>query len=255
MRQRAISLLVGAGLGCAALAAPAEPEPGARIKVNVVAGQPKEQYKRVAQAMAGEVPAAATFMKTALHMTPGLVLDEKEPEVVVTVEQVGHQELGRATDASGKEVLQHRYTGRGTIEVAGERVPLAVSHDINEGAGSLRLDSVEYHTVASNLAERAAGLILDRLDALRPQRAQAGFTQRDLRVKAVEPGGPAEKAGLKVEDRIRRIDAEKKGGKMQDRIAAWWMEKAGTKVALEIERDKQRQTVELVLQPRSAWGQ
>lgn len=73
-------------------------------------------------------------------------------------------------------------------------------------------------------------------------------------MKSVEPGSPAERAGLQVKDRIRRIDDEKGTDQMDERARTWWVEPPGTRVALEVERNKQRQTVALALLPRSQWA-
>ena len=103
----------------------------------------------------------------------------------------------------------------------------------------------------------ARGYLGIGLTDLTPElRAHFGVPEASgVMVSKVEPGSPAEKAGLQPKDRIRRIDAQKSGGKMAERIQTWWMEPSGTHVAMEIERNKQRQTVELVLLPRSAWAQ
>jgi hypothetical protein len=253
VRRSTVSLLAGVGLGVVGMGA-APGEPGAPIRVNVVAAQPRSSAGRVAQAM-GELPGVVRSVQGSLAIKPGLQLDEKDPEVVVTIDGLDHQELERGTDPiSGKPTLKHLYRGQGSLQLGGQRLPLVVDRFLTEGAGTLRLDTVEYHGLSGDVAAKVSEIIQEHLDALRPERAQAGFTHRDLRVKTVEPGSPAEKAGLKLEDRIRRLDTEKKGSKMHDRIRSWWMEKAGTRVAVEIERDKQRQTLELVLLPRSAWG-
>lgn len=188
-----------------------------------------------------------------------------DPEVYITIDRRERVELRRHIDKKGDETIDHRYTGHGLAQVAGQRITLEAEIAFTEGPNASRDDDKQFERVADALAEQVYDAIFANLDALRPERPQAGFTHKTkfkllvkgdgLEVQEVEPGSPAEKAGLQVKDRIRRIDDEKNTGKMDYRARTWWTEGAGTRVGIEVERNKQRQNLELTLLPRSNWAE
>jgi membrane-associated protease RseP (regulator of RpoE activity) len=118
--------------------------------------------------------------------------------------------------------------------------------------------------VAKELAGKIAARIAQDLDELRPNRPQAGFDHKakykmlirgdGLEVTSVQPGSPAEEAGLQVNDRIRSIDGEKGTDQMSARAYSWWTDSPGTRYNLEVERNKQRRIVQLSLRPPAQWG-
>jgi hypothetical protein len=186
-----------------------------------------------------------------------------DAEVLVTITQRERVERSRKVDKDGKESINHRYSARGVVEVAGRRDTVSAEVDFTEGA-SYRNDDDQFEKVAEKLRDQINQVIFANLDALRPDRPQAGFDHKrkykllvkgdGLEVLAVEPGSPAEKAGLQLKDRIRRIDSEKGTDQMDYRARTWWTEGAGTRILLEVEREKQRQNVELTLLPRNDWA-
>lgn len=186
------------------------------------------------------------------------------PEVLISITNRERIERRRSYDKKGNLSIEHRYTADGTVEIDRRRSQVHAEVDFTEGEYSTRNDSDQFEKVADKLWAEIAGIVLSDLNALRPDRTEAGFDHAakykllvkgdGLEVRSVEPGSPAEQAGLQVKDRIRRIDDEKGTSQMDLRARTWWVEKPGTRVSLEYERDKARQTVQLTLLPRREWG-
>ena len=186
------------------------------------------------------------------------------PEVLITITNRERVERRRSTDKNGNVSIDHRYTAEGYVEIDRRRSQVRAEVDFTEGQYSTRNDSDQFDKVADKLWEEISGIILSDLNALRPDRTEAGFDHvakykllvkgDGLEVRSVDPGSPAEQAGLQVKDRIRRIDDEKGTSQMDYRARTWWIEKPGTRVSLEYERNKARQTVQLTLMPRREWS-
>lgn len=213
----------------------------------------------------GDVGASADDVEELLRRHRWLRVEgSKEAEVVVTIESRERYERKRSTDKEGKESIDHRYKVYGTVDVAGRRQPVRIEHDFTEKEYSTRDDRDQFKKVAEKFVAEASSLILLSINDLRPDRPEAGFEHvakykflvkgDGLEVRSVEPGSPAEEAGLQVKDRIRLIGAEKGTDQMDERARTWWLEEAGTAVMLDVERNKQRQSVRLTLLPRSQWG-
>jgi hypothetical protein len=186
------------------------------------------------------------------------------PEVIISITNRERIERRRTYDKKGNESIEHRYSADGTVEIDRRRSQVHAEVDFTEGQYSTRNDSDQFEKVAEKLWAEISGIVLSDINALRPDRTEAGFDHAakykllvkgdGLEVRSVEPGSPAELAGLQVKDRIRRIDDEKGTSQMDYRARTWWVESAGTRVSLEIERNKARQTVQLTLLPRREWG-
>jgi PDZ domain-containing protein len=186
------------------------------------------------------------------------------PEVVITIHNRERIERRRSYDKKGNLSIEHRYSADGTVEIDRRRSQVHAELDFTEGQYSTRNDSDQFEKVAEKLWTEIAGIVLSDLNALRPDRPEAGFDHAakykllvkgdGLEVRSVDPGSPAEQAGLQVKDRIRRIDDEKGTSQMDYRARTWWVEAPGTRVSLEYERDKARQTVQITLMPRREWG-
>jgi hypothetical protein len=213
----------------------------------------------------GDVSATADDVEGLLRSRRWIRLEDSDrAEVVITIQGRERYERRRTTDKEGKESIDHRYKASGTVEVAGRRLPVNIEHDFTEKEYSTRDDAEQFRKVAEKFVAESLGLILQSLDELRPDRPEAGFEHQakykllvkgdGLEVKSVEPGSPAEEAGLQVKDRIRRIDAEKGTDQMDERARTWWFEEPGTAVMLDVERNKQRQSMRLVLLPRAQWA-
>jgi hypothetical protein len=213
----------------------------------------------------GDVGASANDVQDLLRRRRWLRTEaSKDAEVVVTVESRERIERRRSTDKEGKESIDHRYKLYGTVDVGGRRMPVRIEHDFTETEYSTRDDADQFRKVAEKFVAEASNVILQSLNDLRPDRPEAGFDHAakykllvkgdGLEVRSVDPGSPAEQAGLQVKDRIRQIDSEKGTDQMSERARTWWVEEPGTAVMLDVERNKQRQSVRLTLLPRSQWG-
>jgi hypothetical protein len=213
----------------------------------------------------GDVGASANDVEDLLRSRPWLrMASSNEAEVLVTIESRERYERRRSTDKEGKESIDHRYKVSGSVDVGGRRMPVRIEHDFTEKEYSTREDRDQFRKAAEKFVAETIGLINASLNDLRPDRPEAGFEHAakykllvkgdGLEVRSVEPGSPAEEAGLQVKDRIRRIDAEKGTDQMDERARTWWVEEPGTAVMLDVERNKQRQSIRLTLMPRSQWA-
>jgi hypothetical protein len=212
----------------------------------------------------GDVDDTARDVERLLGHARWLRVVSNDSEVLVTIDSRERVERRRTVDKKGKESIEHRYRAEGTVEMSRRRLSVRAEHDFTEAEYSTRIDSDQFQKVAEKLAAEISGLILSDLQELRPDRPEAGFDHAakykllikgdGLEVKGVAPGSPAEQAGLQVKDRIRRIDDEKGTDQMDSRVRTWWVEAPGTRVSLEVERNKVRQTLQLTLLPRREWG-
>lgn len=260
------------GVGAAALAAAlsatavAAEEPNAPIAVSVTSSLEGEKGLGRILSAAGRGDAAATAreMQRLLGNARWARLVSRDPEVVVTIDSRERFERNRRTDKKGNVSIDHRYRADGSVEIGRNRMSIRAEHDFTEGGYSTRNDEEQFRKVAEKLMTEVTNAVMASLDDLRPNRPDAGFDHAakykllfkgdGLEVKAVAPGSPAERAGLQVKDRIRRIDDEKGTDQMDYRVRTWWTERPGTRVSVEYERNKARQTVELVLLARGDWA-
>jgi hypothetical protein len=270
VRSRALIRCLAAGAAALASGVPAAlvsaDEPNAPIAVAVTSSLEGEKGLGRIFSAAGRGDAAATAndVERLLARMRWARLVSRDPEVVVTIDSRERYERGRRTDNKGKVSIDHRYRADGSVEVGRRRMTVRAEHDFTEGEYSTRNDGDQFQKVAEKLVTEITSVVMGYLDDLRPNRPVAGFEHQakykllfkgdGLEVKSVEPGSPAEAAGLQVKDRIRRLDDEKGTDQMDARVRTWWTEAPGTRVSLEYERNKQRQTVQLMLLPREEWA-
>lgn len=262
VRAAALSL-IALSLGAAPHAAGADTAP---ISVNVSSALASERgFGRImSSASTGDVDATARDVERELQKLRWLRVVERDPEVKVTVDRRERTETSRSTDKKGGVTINHRYTASASLQIGGDRDRIDADTTYSQGPSSTRDDVSQFNTVAKELANRIAARISQDLDALRPNRPQAGFDHKakykmlvrgdGLEVTSVAPGSPAEAAGLQVSDRVRSIDGEKGTDQMSARVYSWWTDAPGARYNLEVERNKQRRIVQLSLQPPSQWG-
>jgi hypothetical protein len=218
----------------------------------------------LAGAAEGDTAATARDVEKALSGARWLRLVPIGGEAIVHVERRARTESSRSRDKNGKESVTHRYTAQAVVTLGDSRRSIEAETTRTYGASDTRDDAAHFRTLANDLATKAAGEILARLDDLRPDRPLHGFTHQakykmlirgdGLEVVSVEAGGPAEHAGLQPGDRIRRIGNEKGTDQMNALVAEWWVSAPGTRVSLEVERKKERAPFELTLLPRERWA-
>lgn len=218
----------------------------------------------MAGAASGDTDDTARDVEREFQKLRWLRLVERDPEVKVTIDRRERTETSRSTDKNGGVTINHRYTASATLQLGRDRDRIDAEKTYSQGPTSSRDDAGQFDDVAKELASRIALRISQNLDSMRPNRPQAGFDHKikyrmlvrgdGLEVTAVAPGSPAEAAGLQVNDRIRTIDGEKGTDPMNARVNGWWTDPPGARFNVEIERNKQRQTVQLSLLPQSKWG-
>jgi membrane-associated protease RseP (regulator of RpoE activity) len=261
-RTAALSLLT-LSIGAAAYAAPPDTAP---IAITVESGISTERglSRILSSASSGDVDATARDVERRLQGLRWLRIVTRDPEVRVTVDRRARTETGRSTDKKGNVTINHRYSASATVQVGTSRDRIDADTTYSQGPNSTRDDSAQFDNVAKELANNIARRITQDLDALRPNRPQAGFDHKakykmlfrgdGLEILAVEAGSPAEAAGLMTGDRIRSIDGEKGTDQMNDRVNSWWADLPGARYNVEVERNKQRRFVQLSLVPESQWG-
>jgi PDZ domain-containing protein len=219
----------------------------------------------MSSASTGDTDATARDVERDLQKLRWLRVVERDAEVKVTVDRRERTETSRSTDKKGGVTINHRYTASATVLIGGDRDRIDADTTYSQGPTASRDDAAQFDAVAKELAVNIANRIGQNLDAMRPNRPRAGFDHKakykmlikgdGLEVLAVEPGSPAEEAGLQVGDRIRSIDGEKGTDQMNARVYGWWTDAPGGRYNLEVEHNKQRRTVQLGLLPPSRWGQ
>jgi len=241
---------------------------GDSAPIAVQVGSPMASEKGLSRIMAGaasgDTEATARAVEREFQSFRWLRLVDRDPEVKVTIEKRERTETGRSTDKNGGVTINHRYTSSASLQIGRDRDRVDAEKLYSQGPTMTRDDSTQFGEVAKDLTGKIAFRIAQNLDALRPNRGQAGFDHKvkykmlvrgdGLEVTAVAPSSPAGAAGLQVGDRIRSIDGEKNTDKMNARIAGWWTDPPGARYAIEFERNKQKQTVQLSLLPASQWG-
>lgn len=263
-RAAAVSLLaLSVGAAPHAAAANADTAPIAVQVSSSLAGE-RGFSRIVSSAATGDTDDTARDVERELQKHRWLRVVERDPEVKVTVDRRERTETSRTTDKKGGVTINHRYTASASVQIGGDRDRIDAYKTYTEGPSSTRSDSSEFDAVAKELAGNIANRIAQNLDALRPNRPRAGFDHKakyrmlirgdGLEITAVEPGSPAEAAGLQVNDRIRSIDGEKGTDQMSARVYSWWTDPTGARYNLEVERNKQRRIVQLSLLPPTQWA-
>jgi hypothetical protein len=204
----------------------------------------------------GNTEETAREVEHMLSRTRWLRVGPGEPEALIHIDRRSRTET-RSTNKEGKVTVNHVYRIQAMVDVRGSRQPITVDSYHSDSPGDYRDDAAKFRDMSRDVANRAMWAIAARLDALRPNRAQSGFTFEakyrfgikgdGLEVTSLDPGGPAEQAGLRVKDRIRSINGEKGTDQMRDLAQSWWVDGPGRRYRVEFERDKRRQVVELTL--------
>jgi hypothetical protein len=226
--------------------------------------QGKKGFKRfLSEIDRGDVSDSARDVERVLGRYRWARLVPSSPEMLVVIESRERNEQDRWEGKDG-DTIDHVYAIEATIEIGDDSVPVRTEEGYRQGPRNARSDSTHFGKAAEKLVGQIAGLITQRLEALRPDAPDAGFGHEakfkllikgdGLEVTWVTPGSPAERAGLQLKDRIRKIDLEKGTIEMDERTRSWWLERPGTRVMLEVERNKVRRPVELTLLPRSQWA-
>ncbi len=270
MRVDIRSFWIGGTAVVAAWSATAAPaaaqEPNAPIAVSVTSSLEGEKgLNRILSAAGrGDVADSARDLELLFAHARWARLVSRDPEAVVTIDARERIERSRSYDKKGNVSINHRYRVDASVEMNRRRSQVYAENDFTEGPYSTRNDSDQFEKVAEKLMDQISGVILADLDSLRPDRPDAGFAHTvkhkllvkgdGLEVQTVAAGSPAEQAGLQLKDRIRRLDDEKGTDQMDYRVRTWWVESPGTRVSVEVERNKQRQTLQLTLLPRREWG-
>jgi len=237
----------------------------APIAVQVTSPMASERglSKIMAGAASGDTEASARDVERALQTLRWLRFVERDPEVKVTIDRRERTETSRSTDKKGGVTIYHRYTASASLQLGGNRDRIDAEKTYSQGPGANRDDAAQFDEVGKDLAGKIAIRISQSLDTMRPNRPQAGFDHKvkykmlvrgdGLEVIALASGSPAEAAGLQVGDRIRSIDGEKGTDQMNARVYSWWTDAPGARYNIEVERNKQRQTVQLSLLPPAQW--
>ena len=226
--------------------------------------QGKKGFKRfLSEIGRGDVGDTAHDVERILGRYRWARLVSNSAEMLVVIESRERTEQDR-WDGEDGDTIDHLYGIDATIEIGDDSIPVRTEEAWRQGPKGIRSDSTHFGKAAEKLVGQIAALITQRLETLRPDAPDAGFGHEakfkflvkgdGLEVTWVTPGGPAERAGLQLKDRIRKIDMEKGTIEMDERTRSWWLERPGTRVMLEVERNKQRRPLELTLLPRSQWA-
>ncbi len=263
MFRSAVVPVLAVALGTGSLVAAADTAP---VSVHISSALASERGfgRMMSSASTGDVDATARDVERELQKMRWLRVVDREPEVQVTVDRRERTETSRSTNKKGEVTINHRYTASASLQIGGSRDRIDADTTYSQGPGSTRDDNAQFNNVAKELAAKIAGRIGQDLDALRPNRPQAGFDHKakykmlirgdGLEVTAIAPGSPAEEAGLQVGDRIRAIDGEKGTDQMGARVYSWWTDTPGARYTMEVERNKQRRIVQLSLAPPNRWA-
>jgi hypothetical protein len=219
-----------------------------------------------------DVMAAERELASELGDRPWLQVARDRADAAVAVNRCTRSVSSRGRSKDGTKVtITFRYAASAGIATRGDRGTIEaetlVTQSYPEGSYRRNPSKAEDHEAFRRVGRELAGKVrewlLPHVAALRPDGPDAGFEHRTrskllikgdgLEVTEVAAGGPADRSGLKVGDRIRKVDNEGNTSKMDERVRTWHLAPPGTRVAIEIERERQRQTVEVVLErPRHA---
>ena len=256
-------LAVALALAAPAMAADSDTAP---IAVQVTSSLSDERGfgRLMAGAASGDTEATARDLVGDLQGYRWMRVVDRDPEVKVIVERRGRTETSRSTDKKGRVTINHRYEASASLVVGNDRDRVDADTTYSQGPDSVRDDSTHFDAVSKELAANIAARVSQSLDALRPNRPQAGFDHKvkykmlirgdGLEVTAIEPGSPAEEAGLRIGDRIRSIDGEKGTSQMDAKVASWWTDLPGARYTMEVEKDKQKRIVQVSLLPPARWA-
>lgn len=267
----ALAVLVVLGVLAVPAVLPAQPAPlpGRPIEVEVgtSANQRGGLLDLLLAASDDDAEAVERELRGSLDDRPWLRVVSSEGEAAVAVNRCRRTISSRRRSRDGKETsFTFRYAVSAAIAIRGERGSIEAetlvtrSYSASSGRQSptAREDRDAYRRTGDELARKAREWLLPRIAALRPDGPDAGFTHRTrfrmllkgdgLEVTGLTPGSAADRAGLRVGDRIRRIDREGGTVQMDERVRTWRLEAEGTQVALEVERDHERTTMVVELE-------
>jgi hypothetical protein len=277
-----VAVITGRLLFLAALAAPvavsAQPSPlPARpiaVEVGLSANERGGLLDMLLSASDDEAEAVERELRDGLDDRPWVRVVSTEGEAAVAVSRCHRSISSRRRSRDGKQTtISFRYVVAAGIAIRGERdsieaetlVSRTYSQSASRQSPSRGEDRDAFGRAGSELARKAREWLLPRVAVLRPDGPDAGFTHRTrfrlllkgdgLEVTGVTLGSAAERAGLRVGDRIRRIDREGGTVQMDERVRTWRLEPAGTQVTLEVERDHERTTMVLSLERPTARGE
>src|SRR5512145_1121411 len=212
----------------------------------------------------GSLRSSGSEVESRLRSQRWIRLTYSNAEASVTLTDQRRREVGRKENKKDDKVqVEYEYEVRGQLLVGRDRTSLSGEARTTVDSRSSPSDSTHFDTAARELADQAIAELAGHIDELRPDRPLLGFSHREkhrmlvrgdgLEVTDVALGGPAERAGLRVGDRIRRIDDETGTGDMSALVEQAWLLPEGARMLIEVERDKVRHVLEMRPVARSRW--
>ena len=182
-------------------------------------------------------------------------------EVAVAIRFQQRNTGSRDRSKDGKRVsITFRYGVTAAIATARDRDTIAVevlrTHSYSSSTSRTEPSQSEdrdgFEQAGRELGAKVRAWVLTRIEDLRPDGPDAGFRHKvrhklllvgdGLEVTEVDPEGPAYAAGLRVGDRIRRVDGEGNTTQVDERVLTWRLGPPG-QATIEFERDKKQQTI------------